>query len=164
MTVSDFVPWPQALAGKRVLELGAGTALVSLAAAALGADAVATDIPACVAGVTAPNIAANRGRKRGARGRRRLLDRIYGEPSQERGEGTSCALWARAATRRPALIARGAEQLRRCDGEARRELQRLLVSERPEPIRERDRLGILAQSRPLRHRRRRQMRCAYDEG
>ena len=48
-----------ALTGRRVLELGCGTGLVSLVAAALGGDVVATDIPECIESVTSFNIEAN---------------------------------------------------------------------------------------------------------
>ena len=88
--LARYLEHAESLDGKRVLELGAGTALVSLAAAALGADAVATDIPACVAGVTAPNIAANRGRVRGACEAREL---VWGETELEPQFGRGAGWW-----------------------------------------------------------------------
>ena len=88
--LARYLEHAESLDGKRVLELGAGTALVSLAAAALGADAVATDIPACVAGVTAPNIAANRGLVRGACEAREL---VWGETALEPQFGRGAGWW-----------------------------------------------------------------------
>ena len=81
---SRYLEHAESLDGKRVLELGAGTALVSLAAAALGADAVATDIPACVAGVGA-EYRRESPRARRLRGARARLGR----------DGARTAIWAR---------------------------------------------------------------------
>jgi len=47
------------LVGRRCLELGCGTGLVSLVAASLGASVVATDIPEIIEGHAQPNIDAN---------------------------------------------------------------------------------------------------------
>ena len=62
MGLSKFIEWryrSQGFVGKKCLELGCGTGLVSLVAASLGANVVATDIPDIIHGHTRPNFEAN---------------------------------------------------------------------------------------------------------
>ena len=78
------------LTGLRVLELGCGTALVSLAAAALGAAVVATDTPECLETATAPNLERNRAALRGTVEAREL---IWGATPLEPHFGAGIGWW-----------------------------------------------------------------------
>lgn len=52
-------PLRQKVCGQKVIELGSGTGLAGLCAAALGAHVLLTDVPSVVAGITTESVLLN---------------------------------------------------------------------------------------------------------